>query len=824
MLDITALAQQTKPRKMEPMTATAHMILNRWRVRGPLLALAVALAAVAMPARAQLVPVPLVSSPAAAPAASPDDGLDAIKAELDNTKAQAEAGGATDQALLGLRNKLSSLRGTLRDKIEVLTPRLADLDNRLKQIGDPPAPDAPAEEPALAKERKQLVETRAAADAALRRARLLQASADELTTFVDDSRRALFSRALLQRTPGILTADFWRETATAALNEAADFAALLRIWRADAVSRGGIAGITAAGFLLAVFAAVSIAVLRWWRRRFRELSEWSRFGRAAAALFVLLRESVVVPALFVVSLKVIEMSGLLPPAAAQLGNHLALAIAIASFGRAAAVAALAPHQPARRLIRLSDARARLYAGGLIWCARALGVTLVLNHVHVLLFAPLSATIATSALLSVLIAIIVVEVLRRSPHAETETGEDSGVIFPGLRLLGWVFAAVLVVALLTGYIGLAAFLASRAIVIAVLLAAYFVVAVFIDALFSEVVTANTERGRHLAMTFGMSPRAVELVGAVMAAFLKVAFALICIVLVVGSWGVDALDYVGDIRNALFGFQIGGLTISLSSIAAAIVLLLVGIALTRAAQRWLDRKFLPRTALEPGLQNSVSALLGYAGYIAAIVIAMAELGIDLQKIALIAGALSVGIGFGLQSVVSNFVSGIILLAERPIRVGDWVVVKGEEGFVRRISVRATEVETFDRASVIIPNSELITGVVKNWTHANTLGRLTIKVGVSYDSDPERVRELLAAAAEAHPQVEHTPPPTVLFAGFGDSALEFELRCIVPNIAQAFVVKSDLHFDIFRRLREAGIEIPFPQREVWLRSKGDPAAHGV
>jgi small-conductance mechanosensitive channel len=188
-------------------------------------------------------------------------------------------------------------------------------------------------------------------------------------------------------------------------------------------------------------------------------------------------------------------------------------------------------------------------------------------------------------------------------------------------------------------------------------------------------------------------------------------------------------------------------------------------------------------------------------------------------LIAGALSVGIGFGLQSVVSNFVSGLILLAERPIRVGDSIVVKGEEGWVRRIRVRATEIETFERASVIIPNSELIAGVVKNWTHANTMGRIIIKAGVDYDSDPEQVRDLLLECAREHSQVVDVPPPRALLLNFGDNALEFELRCVVADFDRSLIVKSDLYFAILKRLRAAGIRIPAPQREV--RLLGDGAA---
>ena len=257
--------------------------------------------------------------------------------------------------------------------------------------------------------------------------------------------------------------------------------------------------------------------------------------------------------------------------------------------------------------------------------------------------------------------------------------------------------------------------------------------------------------------------------------------------------------------------------------AVAVLVVGIFLTRAAQRWLETQVLPRTEIEPSLQLSVGVIFGYIGIIAAIALALGALGIDLQKIALVAGALSVGIGFGLQSIVSNFVSGLILLTERPIRVGDWIVAKGEEGYVRRIRVRATEVETFDRASVIIPNSDLISGVVKNWTHGNIIGRVTVKVGVSYDSDAEKVREILLAVAAEHPAVLKMPAPYVLFAAFGDSALDFELRCIISDIQQRLAVLSDLNFAVLARFRTEGIEIPFPQRVVHFAGGEVPASAG-
>jgi small-conductance mechanosensitive channel len=386
-------------------------------------------------------------------------------------------------------------------------------------------------------------------------------------------------------------------------------------------------------------------------------------------------------------------------------------------------------------------------------------------------------------------------------------------------LGWIVAALILGAVAAGYIGFATFLAERMIVALVVLAAAYLTLVFVDALFAEVLVADQPAGRAVAANLGLKPQTVELAGTLISALLRLAIliaamvAISAVLLALGPRGLVAAEVFGRLHDTLLGTGLVSVTFSLGTILAAAAVLLVGLLATRAVQHWLERRFLPRTSLEPGLQHSISAILGYVGVIAAGALALAELGIDLQKIALIAGALSVGIGFGLQSVVSNFVSGLILLAERPIRVGDSIVVKGEEGWVRRISVRATEIETFERASVIIPNSELITGVVKNWTHGNTVGRIILKVGVDYDSDPEQVHGLLLECAREHPQVVDSPPPRALLLNFGDSALEFELRCVVTDFDRSLIVKSDLYFAILKRLRAAGIRIPAPQREVRL-----------
>jgi small-conductance mechanosensitive channel len=249
-----------------------------------------------------------------------------------------------------------------------------------------------------------------------------------------------------------------------------------------------------------------------------------------------------------------------------------------------------------------------------------------------------------------------------------------------------------------------------------------------------------------------------------------------------------------------------------------------------RRWLAEKLRTGTRLDLGMRNAIVSGVGYSGWVLAIVIAIATVGLDLSNLALVAGALSVGVGFGLRTVVENFVAGVLLLIERPIKEGDWIVTAGYEGTVKRISVRSTEIETFDRASVILPNAELIAQPVQNWTHKSRMARIILPVGVAYGSDTANVRDILLACAEEHTQVQRYPEPYVIFQQFGESSLDFELRCYVKDTDFVLSCKSDLNFAIDKAFREQGIEIPFPQRDLHVREKtplrvtltdGQPAA---
>jgi len=516
-----------------------------------------------------------------------------------------------------------------------------------------------------------------------------------------------------------------------------------------------------------------------------------------------------VPVLALLLLRAIFGSlDVLPPRIDSVLRGATVAVGFFAFSLGLSRGLLAPGRPDWRLVTLPDTLVDPLMRWIVLGAALFALGLALLTAATVLALPLVVSVALQAVIAVATAVITAVLLRTLSRAfavDDDPESAAGGRWRWLIPLGWLVVAATIAAALTGYLALSWFLATQIVWTAAVLGTLVLLLVLVDESISAGFRSGTDVGRFLAANLGLSYAAIGQIGVLLSGVIRLLLIIAAVLLVVGRLGVSSSDMSTISTAVASGLSIGGLTLSPTAILGALVLFTLGVAATRGLQHWLDARFLPRTRLDVGLKTSIRTSVGYVGTIAAGMVAFAFAGLNLQNIAIVAGALSVGIGFGLQSIVNNFVSGLILLAERPIKVGDWIVVGTEEGTVKRINVRSTEIETFDRATVIVPNSSLISGTVKNWMHHDLTGRVQLSIGADYDADPERVMAILVGCARAHPQVLAYPQPSAQFTDFGTTALQFSLSCFVGNVGAMGGVRSDLRIEILKQFRAAGITIP-------------------
>ncbi|MGI9383165.1 MAG: DUF3772 domain-containing protein [Methyloligellaceae bacterium] len=722
----------------------------------------------------------------------------------------------SDSALEKIRDELDRVRAEAAAFIKKHEPRLVEAKAQLEKLG--PAPEkkqtAPESDP-VAKERAKLTRLVSEIGGAVKTAGVIGVRATQLREQGQTIARSRFSQQLLERSKSPLQFGVWKDVSREAAASFRSLHLLISDWIGSMRSRQPL--------IITLLAAIVVFFPLWWicriwvnRLRYPAgPGDIEFFERAGSAIWVTGLRALPYLGLAAVIYGSLYVLDVLPPRIDKLATTLCLTLAGIAAINALLTTMLAPARPQWRIFPASDARALRINRLLGAIVVVYGIDLFLARLNEILVSPLPLTIAQSFFASVVFAVLLAAVLRTPVGDPTDQGEARRP-----RWLAWIRLPlwVLVIAILTagafGYIALARFLATQVVVTGSILVVLYLFYITNDEIANSIVDRNSVIGRWLMQRMSVSSGRAEQISLLALLLLHLLLITIGLPLLLLQWGFSWDDVQGWLKAAYFGFEIGHLRISLATILLAVVLFAAGLYASRLIASWLDRRILSRAGLERGLRDSIRTGLGYVGIVIAVMLAVSYIGADFSDLAIVAGALSVGIGFGLQTVVNNFVSGIILLAERPIKVGDWIVVGNEEGHVRRINVRATEIETFERSHVIIPNSSLIGGEVKNWMLRSPVGRVEVIVGVSYGSDPEQVREILLDVARAHERVLERPEPFVRFMDFGASSLDFSLRSFVANIDDALEVRSDLRFAIFAAFRDAGIEIPFPQRDINLR----------
>ena len=751
----------------------------------------------------------------AGPAAQLRQKLDAIRIELDQIEAGLGRPGLSDKALQELRRSIEPLADQARTVALDLTPRGDAIRLRLKELGPKPGEKDPPESADVTREREDRQASLADVDETVRLARALIVQAEQLEKSIADMRRSLFTDRLFETSESILSPTLWLEIARGL----PDDAKALSLVTSDAVDRA-VSRLTPRGalFVLGALALAMILILPVRRfgvafvKRDRLAGHPTTLQKAlAAAGLVTVSAALPFFSAYLVN-SIVAASELLPPRLEPVARSLLFGIGFVAFVVGLADALLAPDRSNWRLYSLSDDKAqRLVRVIAVIALIAVTGRFVETILHAIA-ASLKLSVALQGVFAVLTAVAAARALPliRSVSAADEAvfgpHVSDGADFTGVaRGVGWTLVASVVTAAVFGYVALASFMADQFIWAAIVIPLVMLCIVLASEGIATAFSATGAVSRAARSSIGLSRQSMEQVGVLASGAARVALLVLGLLLLLAPWGVESRDVLSQLKAAFFGITIGGVTVSLSTIMLAVVFFGVGIFVTRTVQRWLQSEYLPRTKMDGGLRNSITTAVGYIGVLGAGAFAVSYLGLSFDKLTIVAGALSVGIGFGLQSIVSNFVSGLILLAERPVKVGDWVVVGDEQGYVKRINVRATQIETFDRATLIVPNSTLITGTVKNWVHSDRVGRIIVTIPVPRDADSDMVATILRAAAQEHPDVLDDPPPRVLFKRITETALTFDLICFVGEVDMGARVSSELTFAIVRRLRETGVIKP-------------------
>jgi potassium-dependent mechanosensitive channel len=736
--------------------------------------------------------------------------LDATQAALNTIDSTLKDPNLTDADLQRLRAQSDPLGVALQAAIADMTPKLAASAKRLAEL-TPKSKDAAPPTDAATAELESEKAKHDALDARLRAARAMLLQVDDDATRIGAKRRELFARETFARSSSILNPQLWLSVWSEIPLDAQVMTALVGGWLASLGGRATVLHMLVLAGLAVLLALIAVP-LRWFAGRFiyRPVDDDhpSRLRRAIAVAWIILVFAVL-PLLwlgaFAYALDLFDISepriqGVLD----AVFDAARLLIVFNALGRAM----LAPDDKGWRIVAVSDRSARRIFRAGMTVAAIWGLERLMEPAADAI-ASLNIAVAARGLGAALIALVVARLLRRlsTPVAGATPSPQADPWAPA-RTLGWILAVIVIAATVFGYVAFANFVVNQAIILIILGCGLFLADVVVQDGTEALLRPDAFVGARLVDMVGLRRSVLAQSLVVIQGMARVAIFVVAATAVLEPWGVQSQDMFRTLRAAYFGFAFGGVTLSLSSLITATVVLVLALFATRIIQNWLRSRLLPQTRLDPGVGNSISTIFGYVGALVAVLLAGAEIGLDMQKLALVAGGLSVGIGFGLQTIANNFVSGLILLWERGIRVGDWVVVGGEQGFVRRINARSTEIETFDRATLIVPNSMLVTGVVKNWVLSDRVGRIIITINVAYESDVEAVRDLLIAAAKAQDLVLAIPAPTVVFSEFDDWALKFTLVCFVDDIETADRTKSDINFDILRRMREADIRIPYPQ----------------
>jgi len=750
-------------------------------------------------------------NPPSGAAAQPPITLDSLRTRLEQIPDTAES----DDEVQRLITLTDDLVGQSDRFVTQRTTQLNDLNARLGELGPAPAPGTSTETADITRQRTSLTKERNTVDADIRLARLLSVNAQQHRTELLAQRRAVFEAKLFERSISPLTGHFWDRMSEEWQDDKKDLAALSKEFGQGLSS--ALSDTRAPVIALWILLAITVLVLAIWGTEIG--LAWiaarsfpiGRLRRSLLALLTVLAYVLLAGLASTAAWGMLEELGDWGTRSSRLAIQMLRMAMFFAFVVGLGRALLSNGRPSWRLPPISDPMA-LRLRALPWlvavCAMVSGAPLSVNQV---IDDPLNSVLTNllPVLAFVITALMALYLVRRPRGASAETAEGAQGADPQAIRPAWVgllrgavafMLLVLAVVVSVGYLAFARVLAGQILWAGIVVSLGYLLLKFADDLWMSLLSARSSSGQRLQKGMGLRPQTLDQAAVLMSALSRVMvffYMVIAFIAPLGSTPGELVQRSGRVSTRL---KVGEFELDPNTILGAVTVLVVGFLVLRLAKRWLENSYLPNTQLESGMRSSISTLLGYVGAVVVVALALSALGIGVNRIAWVASALSVGIGFGLQAIVQNFISGLILLAERPVKVGDWVVLGTAEGDVRRINVRATEIQLGDRSTLIVPNSEFITKTVRNMTLANAEGRVLIRLPMPLTTDAQLVREVMLKACREHTGVLPSPEPGVTLDGIENGLLVFQAIAFVPNPRMAGGVRSDLLFTILDGLKQA------------------------
>lgn len=751
--------------------------------------------------------------------------LGKVRQSLDDADAAETLQALSDKALKSKRDADAA--------VTALEPLLKQLDARIAQLG-PKADDA-GESPEITRQRKELGQEHNDLDSAIKRGKLLSVEAAQTADSIEKMRTQQFNAEIASKSASPLSPTLWKQFAELLPLDLQRISALARQGQAtfhQAVEAHGWSA-PLRGLVIALLLMFPLRMgLRHLGYRYAasEHAPDGRLRRTGLAVWLLLVGTVLPGLASLVFIEQLRAIDAVAPRLQSVADAWIKASFVAAFFLSVSASTLVPKRPTWRLLSIDDIAAPTltrYAWGaacLTWFAMMLNALDVAARTSVVSTVALDGMIAL-CYVALIMAVLVTITQQRQRLGETESrhdgkheakhARDKAQATEGGRpvqrsswlMLAWLgghltVLAALVAALL-GYLNFAVFVATQMVWITVVVLATSLLMKFADDLCTWLFSTDSRMGSGMHQSMGLRPARLEQLGVLLSALLRVCLLLLGLAALTAPFG-NANSLLGWTSAAAQGLPVGDTLLKPMDILRAVVVLVIGLTIFRALQHWLVETYLPKTELDIGARNSISTVARYAGITLSALWTLAALGIGFEKVALLASALSVGIGFGLQAITQNFVSGLILLAERPVKLGDRVRIGDQVGDIRRISVRATEIQTDDKATLIVPNSELITKSVQNLTMDGALGRISIAFSVPLNTEIAKLKALLLGLYRDHEAVLETPAPSMYVDSINGSVVNITSFGHVSSPRNVYGTRSDLLFGLLQQTAAQGIAL--------------------